>query len=202
MHSSQEIETIITQERKRQNISLRELEKLTGIPKSTLSRYENGSRKFPTNKVEIFAKALHIDPLKLLGVDNVMSIDSLIKVPIIGTIACGTPILAEQNISGYQYIPSDFVSETKNLFFLRCQGDSMQPTIKNGSLVLVHKQPCVEDNEVAAVLINDQATLKRIKHLDNQILLMPDNKDYSPIILKQHDDNRVLGKAIQVINEL
>lgn len=140
---------------------------------------------------------------KAITPNNIMPVDSLIKVPIIGTIACGTTILAEQNISGYQYIPSDFVSETENLFFLRCKGNSMEPTIKNGSLVLIHEQPCVEDNEIAAVLINEEATLKRIKHLDGQIiLLMPDNKDYSPIILKKHDDNRILGKAIQTINNL
>lgn len=78
----------------------------------------------------------------------------------------------------------------------------MEPTIKNGSLVLIHEQPDVENDEVAAVLINGEATLKRVKKFDKQILLMSDSNNYSPIILNSHKDNRIIGKAIQALNNL
>ena len=77
----------------------------------------------------------------------------------------------------------------------------MEPTIKNGALVIIHQQPTIEDNEIAAVLINDSATLKRVKHVDNTILLLPDNQKYSPIVLNENDDNRILGKMILQINQ-
>ena len=110
---------------------------------------------------------------------------------------------AQENIESYQPIPSNLLSYHQNVFALKCKGDSMLPTIKDGSLVVIHQQPTVEDNEIAAVLINDQATLKRIKHSeDGKVILMPDNHDYSPIILNKNDDNRIIGKAIDVISHL
>ena len=204
MHSSQKIEAIITQERKRQKMSLRELEKLTGIPKSTLSRYENGSRKFPTNKVDIFAKALHLDPLELLGIsDYVVSIDKLVKIPVIKKITCQTSILSPQNIVSYQYMSQALIKPNMtNLFFFKCREHAMQPTIPAGSLVLIHQQSCIKDNEIAMLLINGKMMLRRIKYVDKQILLITDNQAYSPIIFHKNANNRLLGKAMQVLSYL
>ena len=177
------------------------------IKYTTLTDWIKGNTYPRIDKIELMAKYFHINKSDLIEdksslPDNTIPVNKVVKIPVIGTIACGTPILAEQNISSYEYLPASLIPEDGKVFFLKCKGNSMEPTIKNGSLVLIHQQPYVDDNEIAAVEINEEATLKRIKHLDGQILLMPDNKDYSPIILKKHDDNRILGKAIQVINKL
>ena len=177
------------------------------IKYTTLTDWIKGNTYPRIDKIELMEKYFHINKSDLIEdksslPDNTIPVNKVVKIPVIGTIACGTPILAEQNISSYEYLPASLIPEDGEVFFLKCKGNSMEPTIKNGSLVLIHQQPYVDDNEIAAVEINEEATLKRIKHLDGQILLMPDNKDYSPIILKKHDDNRILGKAIQVINKL
>ena len=77
----------------------------------------------------------------------------------------------------------------------------MEPTLKNGDIVLIKQQSVVEDGEIAAVLVddNEEATLKRIKHVGDQILLMPDNTDgFAPIILSKENPGRILGKVFEV----
>ena len=126
-----------------------------------------------------------------------------VKIPILGNIACGEPILAEQNIEGYT---TELFDEEPDgtLFALKCQGDSMEPKIPNGATVIVREQPTVEDDEIAAVLVddNEEATLKRIKHIGNQVMLMPENQKYDPIILNKENPGRILGKVIKVSYDL
>lgn len=122
---------------------------------------------------------------------------NIIKVPVVGTIAMGTPITAEENIEGYvsEYFPG--VVPSGELFELHCQGHSMEPTIPDGAMALIRKQPDVEDDEIAAVLIDGEATLKRVQHQGGQLILLPDNKDYGAIILNQERPGRILGKLIR-----
>lgn len=187
------------------NISRKQLSNDLHVAYTTIADWING-KTIPRNKrLTILADYLHttVDDLLSAKPDNVVEINQWDSIPVIGTIACGEPILAEENIENYQPIPSNLLAYHHDIFALKCKGDSMSPTIKDGSLVIIHQQPIVNENEIAAVLINDQATLKRIKHsADGGIILMPDNSDYSPIILNKNDDNRILGKAINVINNL
>ena len=128
--------------------------------------------------------------------------DSLqrVRIPIIGEIACGDPITAEENIEGYTEETFEKPIPSGNLFALRCKGHSMEPTIHDGSLVTIREQPTVEDGEIAAVLVNgdNEATLKRVKHQGDLIMLMPDNKEYDPIILDKNNPGRIVGKAVHV----
>lgn len=128
--------------------------------------------------------------------------DSLqrVKIPIIGEIACGDPITAEENIEGYTEETFEKPIPSGTLFALRCKGHSMEPTIHDGSLVTIREQPTVEDGEIAAVLVDgdNEATLKRVKHQGNLIMLMPDNKEYDPIILDKNNSGRIVGKAVHV----
>ncbi|MRH46562.1 XRE family transcriptional regulator [Lactobacillus reuteri] len=121
-----------------------------------------------------------------------------VSVPILGEIACGDPITAEENIDGYTEIIFEGKAPKGTLFALRCKGHSMEPTIPNGSLVTIREQPTVEDGEIAAVLVDhdSEATLKRIKHQGNLVMLMPDNKEYDPIILDENHPGRIIGKAV------
>lgn len=209
MRSNEEVVDYVNELRKKQHMSINELARETGLAKSSLSRYFNKTRGFPVNKVNLFAKALHVKPEEILGIQatNMKSLSQsgmhAVRIPIIGTIACGTPILAEQNIEGYT---TELFTEKPDgtLFVLRCQGDSMEPKIPNGATVVVREQPTVEDDEIAAVLVDDNtaATLKRIKHVGKQVMLMPENKKYDPILLNEENPGRILGKVIKVSYDL
>lgn len=115
------------------------------------------------------------------------------EVPVLGVIAAGTPIFAEENIDFYVPV-SENLSKGRTLFALKVQGDSMiNAGIFDGDIVIVSKQEIVENGEIAVVLIEDSATLKRFYKTDTEIKLVAENEKYQPIIVK---DALVLGKAI------
>ena len=204
MRTNDEIMNILDDLKSKQNLSISEIARRTGMAKSAVSRYFNRTREFPLNRVNDFAKAFHIEPDYLLNIDNSQSPKhKTVMIPILGEIACGDPITAEENIEGYLEEPEDSLP-SGTVFYLVAKGHSMEPTIPNGSNVLIREQPEVEDDEIAAVLVNSdtEATLKRVKHSGNIVMLMPDNKDYDPIIVTKDSPARILGKAIRYTTEL
>lgn len=188
-----------------------ELANKLGTSRVTITRYETGTRK--TNQDVLFklADVFNVSINEFFpnqgNPSNLVSIDQLgmhpVKIPIVGTIACGSPILADQNVIGYTTELFNEVPEG-TLFALKCQGDSMEPKIPDNATVIVRVQPTVEDDEIAAVLVddNEEATLKRIKHIGNQVMLMPENQKYDPIILNRENPGRILGKVIKVSYDL
>lgn len=175
-----------------------------GTSRVSITRYENGARKANQDVLFKIAQLFNVSINYFFPLPkNATIIDEnhLHQVPLVGTIACGSPILAEQNIESY--IPMYFDSGNKNdiVFALTCKGKSMEPTLKNGDIVLIKQQSVVEDGEIAAVLVddNEEATLKRIKHVGDQILLMPDNTNvFSPIILNKENPGRILGRVFEI----
>lgn len=169
----------------------------------TISRYESGARKANQDVLFKLAKLFNVNINYFFpSIENEVSINlnNFRRVPLVGEIACGTPILAEQNIEGY--VPMYFKTNNKNdsFFALKCKGDSMNPTLKDGDTVFIKQQPTVEDGEIAAVLVDDEtaATLKRVKHLNDQVLLMPDNTEgFTPIVLDKEHPGRILGKVVE-----
>lgn len=206
MRSNDGIMNILIEARKRKGISINELASLTGVAKSSISRYENRSRQFPLDQIDTFSKALGLDPKEVLGFNddsNISLVKSIIRIPIIGEIACGDPITAQENISGYVEESTENLPSGE-LFYLKAKGSSMEPTIPNGSNVLIREQPEVEDGEIAAVLVNGdtEATLKRVKHQGNIIMLIPDNQEYNPYIITADNPAKILGKAIRLTTDL
>lgn len=120
-----------------------------------------------------------------------------VSIPVLGRIACGDPILSEQNIEEYRQLLFDH-KPFGTLFSLKCKGDSMEPVIPDGSFVTIRQQDTVENGEMAAVLIGDEATIKRIKRVDNTTLLMPENKKYDPIVLDKDHPGKIIGKVVHV----
>ncbi|WP_418292303.1 LexA family protein [Limosilactobacillus vaginalis] len=213
MRSSSEVVDYLDNLRKKQQVSISELARRVSMSKSTVSLYFKKEREFPVNRLDDFAMALHTTPEDVLGVIDNSNVknpsnviyplsDSLqrVKIPIIGEIACGDPITAEENIEGYTEETFEKPIPSGTLFALRCKGHSMEPTIHDGSLVTIREQPTVEDGEIAAVLVDgdNEATLKRVKHQGDLIMLMPDNKEYDPIILDKNNPGRIVGKAVHV----
>lgn len=125
-------------------------------------------------------------------------------IPVLGRIAAGTPILAAGNVEDHIDIERELRDEaTDGLFLLRVHGDSMTGAgIHDGDLVLVRSQASVEDGEIAAVIIGEEATVKRVRFRRNRIRLEPANKRYSSVVLGPDDEVRIAGKVLMAIRRL
>ncbi|HHW38279.1 MAG TPA: helix-turn-helix domain-containing protein [Bacillales bacterium] len=188
------------------------LSEKSGISKSTLSDYINCRTLISPGNVEKLSEAFgvpksEIDPSFKQTEEkptNLIPIAPMtVPVPILGTIACEDPLLDEQNFKGYRYESPDTLP-SGNVFYLETKGDSMEPTIPDGSHVLIREQPEVEYGQIAAVLVNGdiEATLKRVRKQGDYIMLMPDNPIHSPIIVDENNPARIIGKAVRVTRDL
>ena len=189
-----------------------ELAKRSGISKSSISRYIKGDWEGKQSAVYELAKALGVTEAWLMGYDvpmkrgdsHKMSDDSfppgfeplpeMESVPLVGRIACGQPITAEENLEGYVSIPAAWHAT----FTLQCRGDSMEPTIHDGDLVAIRKDVQVENGQIAAVRIGDEATLKRVFVFPDHIELRAENPAFPTIIRigEAMNDVHIEGKAV------
>lgn len=196
--------------------------KLGYTDKSMISKIENGSIDLPQSKIISFAEVLNISPSDLMGweepspankldyskISNIMPLPYKEgrTVPLIGSIACGTPILADENIEKEIMLPEDISAD----FCLRCKGDSMiNARIYDGDIVFIRKQPMVENGEIAAVLIDEmadvsEATLKRVYIYEDKIMLIAENPAYPPMVYSNEDMNsvRIAGKAVAFLSRV
>lgn len=180
------------------------------ISKSSVNMYERGEREPSFETLESIADLFNVDMNFLMGttpIERATIFPVPVSVPIgfsplpdmdtlprVGRIACGEPILAEQNIEDYDSVPSSW----RATFTLICVGDSMAPRIQDGDLVAIRQQEEVENGEIAAVRIGDEATLKRVYFHDDYIELRPENPSYSSIIRRREemDDVSIEGRAV------
>ena len=184
--------------RKERGLTMNELGKLVGLHESTVKRYENGEIKtLDIEKVKEFARALNVSEIYLMGWQENKSTSKAI--PLVGTIAAGTPILAQDNIERHFYLDSSIKAD----FALRIKGDSMiNVGINEGDIVFIRQQPDIENGEIGAVQIQDiecEATLKRVYKDNNSITLVSENPKYPPRILTS-GNVRVLGKLVAVLS--
>jgi repressor LexA len=190
--------------REERGMSQQELAEKVGYKTaSAVNKIELGLRDINQSKIVEFAKALNTTPSYLLGDDqfNIFSIPNIIpipkmkEIPLLGTIACGEPITAVENIE--TYITVDAKANVD--FALRCKGDSMiNARIFDGDIVYIHSQPDVENGEIAAVLIDNEATLKKVYKYPNKLVLSPCNPMYDDLVYseEQLENVRILGKAV------
>jgi len=119
--------------------------------------------------------------------------------PLVGTIAAGTPITATENIEGFVPVPQDVVRNAEGAFVLRVRGDSMiEDHILPRDLVIVRPQDTAQNNDLVAVLLGDEATVKRIQFTNGKVRLIPSNPAYQPIEVNR-EDSRIIGKVIGLI---
>lgn len=124
----------------------------------------------------------------------------LIKIPVLGTIAAGQPILAVENCESEIFVDESSIGKGK-FFALKVKGDSMiNAGINQGDLVIIRRQPVAENGEIVAALIDDEATIKRLKMDDGRVFLLPENEKYSPIEVTYSEDFRILGKLITTVS--
>lgn len=192
--------------RKRKGLSQAELAKTLGLTRSAIGMYELGQREPNLETLELFADFYNVDMNTLTGsqtstksifdIPGVQPLPKTYNVPLLGQIACGDPILAEQNIADIVTVP-DTVKGAD--FALTCKGDSMiNARIFDGDLVYIHMQETVENGEIAAVLIGDEATLKKVYQVPGRITLRPCNPMYPDYEYSGEELRgiRILGKAI------
>ena len=189
------------------NITQDELALKIGTTKQTIYKYENEIvTNIPSQKIELISNALNTTPDYLMGwsdksTDDLYSIPGInpipktYKRPRLGTIACGEPILAEENIETYDDIPDNIKCD----FTLVCKGDSMiNARINDGDIVYIKQRSQVDNGEIAAVLIDNEATLKRVYIYEDKVVLQPENTKYPPFVYTKEEMNniRILGKAV------
>ena len=184
------------------------------LSKSSVNMYERGEREPGFETMEAIADLFNVDMNYLYGRTDVKIADPIVlepkkptippgfepmpkmkKVPLIGSIACGEPILAEQNIEGVVDVPEDIRCD----FSLTCHGDSMVDAgIHDRDVVYIRIQPEVENGEIAAVRIGEEATLKRVYYTPGTLTLMPANPAYAPMVYTglQLEDVHIEGKAV------
>ena len=124
-----------------------------------------------------------------------------VRVPLIGTVTAGTPILAAENYDGYYVLPSAEFSGD-GLFLLTVQGDSMIGAgIKTGDIVIIRHQPIAADGDIVAASVNNEVTLKRLVNRPDRIALEAENPEFKPIELTRYDSFRVIGKMVGIIKQ-
>ena len=171
-----------------------ELAKRSGISKSSISRYIKGDWEGKQSAVYELAKALGVTEAWLMGYDVPMESDTapavppgfeplpkMVKRPLVGSIACGEPITAEENIEDYVDVPENVQCD----FCLRCKGDSMiDAGIHDGDVVYIHITPQVENGQIAAVRIEGEATLKRVfwNEETQTLQLLAENRNFAPLV--------------------
>lgn len=203
----------------------------TNIPKSAMSQYISGAFKPKQTRTYLIAKALNVNEAWLMGYDVPMeriqtsesektnesseTLESLMKkydnikpvklkrFPLLGEIACGEPIFAQEDKEHCVMADMDINAD----FCLTAKGDSMiNARINDGDIVFIKEMPMVENGDIAAVIIDDDATLKRVYYYpeDNTIQLIAENPKFKPLIYKNEelDQIRILGKAVYFMSAL
>lgn len=198
------------------NMTQSELARAAGIRQSSISDWLNSKYEPKQNSVFVVARALGVSPSSLIGIGQ--SIDDIIalepslhpirrirKIPILGEIACGDPIWAEENFEGYIGIDPTAMDGD---FALYAKGNSMvDADIYSGDLVLLRKVPIVDDGKIAAVYYDGEATLKKI-YMDREnkrTVLQPCNADYAPIIIDDDGTGNapiILGECVGVYHPI
>lgn len=198
---------ILKERRKELGLTLLQIAEYMGVKESTVQRWESGNIKsIRYDKISKLANLLNVDPSSLMGWGDSSKQNDIppglslppktYKVPRVGSIACGAPILAEEHIEDYDDVPESVHCD----FTLICKGDSMVGAgIEDGDIVYIREQPEVENGEIAAIMVGtDEATIKRFKRIGDTILLMPENSKYEPFVFsgEEMNDLRIIGKVV------
>lgn len=195
--------------REEKGLNMKEAATQLQLPYTTYRNYEQGLREPNSETLVQIANFYEVSVDYLIGRSKNRAIHlyekptippgfsplpEMAQVPLVGRIACGTPITAEQNVEQIVSIPAAW----RATFTLMCKGDSMAPRIQDGDLVAVRSQPEVENGEIAAVRIGEEATLKHVYVYPNYIELRPENPEYESIIKIGPDmaDVVIEGKAV------
>ena len=169
-------------------LTKRELAKRIGVHESSINKYEKGLVDIPLSKISELARVLRVTEAYLMGWEEKSEQPPQgLKIPVLGTVAAGIPISAVEDILDYEEVPQSWENQGE-FFGLRIKGDSMKPDINNGDTVIVRQQSTANNGDVVIALVNgDEATCKKFEKLDNGIMLISNNSEYSPMYFSNEE---------------
>lgn len=205
----------IRHHRKQLGLTQTEFGEKLGVKTNAVSKWECGRvEDIPTSKIKAMASLFNVPTSYLIDEEapiwrkserflpsNIIPMPNTYKVPLIGTIACGQPILAVEDADEIVEVPENVRAD----FALRCKGDSMiEARIYDGDIVYIRSQPEVENGQIAAVRIGDEATLKKVRVYPDMLILEPANQAYEPLVYRGEElnDIKILGKAVAFTSEI
>ncbi|HHX62490.1 MAG TPA: repressor LexA [Epulopiscium sp.] len=178
--------------------TLEELGNKLGVGRAAVHKWENGqTTNLKRSTIEKLSELFDVNPSYIMGMSDIMkTLPSFNKIPLLGTIAAGLPILAEENIEDYFNIDSKLKAD----FALRIKGNSMiNAGINENDIVFIRKQDWLESGEIGAILIEGEATLKKFHKDNGTIILQAENKSYAPMVYT-NGNLRILGKLVAVLS--
>lgn len=206
-----EIGKRIKQKREELKITQEDLANKLGYKsKTTIAKIENGTNDIVQSKVVEFANALNTTVSYLMGWDNNVGPISNgtkhkkpgVTINVLGRVAAGTPIEAIENIIDTEEITEEMAA-TGEFFGLQIHGDSMEPRMCEGDVVIVRQQEDAENGEIVIAMVNgDEATCKRLKKYAGGIMLLSNNPKYEPMVFSNEDISdrpvKILGKVVEL----
>ena len=216
--STKSVGKLIYDRRTELGITQKEVADFVGVSEATVSRWESGHiDNMRRDRIAALSKILRLSPLATMGIDdtdlssrlpNMVPIDArTFRVPIVGRVAAGRPIVADEEIIGYEYIDNKYSKDGHEYFGLRIVGKSMEPTIMDGDIVIVRRQNYVENGEIAIVLIDgEEATAKEVKESADGITLIGHNAAvYTPHFYSAQEVKnlpvQIIGRVVQSIRK-
>jgi repressor LexA len=205
--------------RKAKGISAETIAERLGTNPTTIYRYEKGDiEKMPISILEPIAEILGCSPAYLMGweekkdpaparsLDLILDMKDIVAIPVLGKIAAGTPIYADENKIGTIYVSPELKKDDE-IFALRVKGDSMIPRIQDGDILVVRKQEEAENGDIVCALINgDEACVKKLQKYKDAIALISLNPTYEPMHFTAQEVEqlpvRILGKVIEVRSKI
>lgn len=185
----------IAELRRDRGINQEQLSEMANLSRVTIAKYESGRIEPGAQALSRIADALSVSTDELLcRVDKLPPFVPVSRsgVPVIGSIACGRPITAEQNVTGYADLPENVFAD----FALKCKGESMTPTLAEGDLVLIRQTPDIQNGQIAAVGIDGEATLKRVYRSESGVTCVSDNPTFAPMFFPAGEGLTVYGVAV------
>ncbi len=205
--SEKEIQSIFSKKLKYylklRNKTQLDLAKAIGVSNTTINNYVKGYNTPRMDKIDKICNYLNIERSNLLeDKEENNNTSQGIKIPVLGTVAAGIPISAVEDILDYEEIPQSWQNQGK-FFGLKIKGDSMEPRMESGDVVIVKQQSDANSGDTVIVLVNgDDATCKRLEKTDNGIMLVSTNPKYPPIFYSLEDIQTkpvvILGKVVEL----
>lgn len=199
----QNIGMAIKTRREQLELTQQQVADYVGVSKSAVSRWESGDvANMGIDKLSKLSEVLSVSPLDIINETEltlriVPNKNNTVPIPLLGTIAAGSPILAEQNIEDYFNLDKKIKAD----FCLRIKGDSMiNINIMDGDIVFIKNQEDLENGEVGAVLVEDSATLKRFYRMNGEVYLQSENPTYKPIAISG-GEVMILGKMVASLRQ-
>ena len=204
--SDNDIKMLIRNRRVELGLTMKDVAKAVGVSEGTVSRWESGNiSNMRRDRLFALSRVLHLSVDDLMGWKEETSAftrSSAVRIPVLGRVVAGIPLEAVEEILDWEEIPQA-MADSGSYFALQVKGDSMEPKISDGDVVIVRQQEDVESGEVAIVLVNgEDATVKKIKKTSGGIQLLPTNPTYDPIFYTAEEAEtlpvRIIGKVVEL----